>query len=86
MGRNEEALKIWKERHIEQLRFVKMLLDNRGYTHNISNLEDFNESVGKIIYQDGEQEHTCFLTDSCITFKDSDLCITLDEFSLWLDS
>ncbi|RBW64383.1 hypothetical protein DS893_14620 [Vibrionales bacterium C3R12] len=86
MNRNQEAAKIWNERHVEQLRFIKLVLENRGYKHNIENEEEFNDTVGKIIFHDEHQDHICYLTDSCITFKNLDLCLTLDEFSLWLDS
>lgn len=79
-------LRIWNKRHTEQLAFIKMVLEKREYIHNIHDVETFNSTTGKIVYSDGQSTTECFLTDNHITFKDLDLDIGIDQFSLWLDS
>lgn len=79
-------LRMWQKRHEDQLTFIKMVLDKRGYNHNIHDVSVFNSTVGKIVYSDGQSTTECFLTDNCVTFKDSDLCLPIDQFGMWLDA
>ncbi|HCE2119595.1 TPA: hypothetical protein NGT37_001032 [Vibrio parahaemolyticus] len=74
----QEALKIWQERQQKQTDFVMMVLKNRDY-----NVE-YNGA--KITATSEFHSFECFITDDHVTFKDSDLCLPIEQFSLWLDS
>ncbi|OQU35729.1 hypothetical protein EM59_016465 [Vibrio parahaemolyticus] len=82
----QEALKLWNQRHFDQLAFIKMVLDNRHIDHNIHDVKRFNATQGKIVFQYGQSTYQCFLTDNCLTFKDLELVLELEELALWLDS
>ena len=73
-----EAFKLWQQRQTRQTEYVIMVLKNRGYS------VEYNGA--KITATSEFQSFECFITDNCVTFKDSDLCIPVDDFSLWLDS
>ncbi|MCD9498853.1 hypothetical protein [Photobacterium carnosum] len=71
-------LRIWQKRYQNQLEFVLRVLVKRGY--------EVKYNGAKITATSADDTFECYITDNHVTSSDLDLCIPVDQFSLWLDS